>query len=148
MERVEMDERIANEQGMSITEIFDKFGEPYFRDLESNLLIALQSGKNTVISCGGGVVMRPENADHMKKNGRVVLLTAKPETILERVKDSDERPILNNHMNVDYIAELMEKRRARYLAVADVIVETDGKSAGQITDELLDGLKRLDSKKK
>jgi shikimate kinase len=116
--------------------------------LESNLLIALQSGKNTVISCGGGVVMRPENADHMKKNGRVVLLTAKPETILERVKDSDERPILNNHMNVDYIAELMEKRRARYLAVADVIVETDGKSAGQITDELLDGLKRLDSKKK
>jgi shikimate kinase len=51
-------------------------------------------------------------------------------------------------MNVDYIAELMEKRRARYLAVADVIVETDGKSAGQITDELLDGLKRLDSEKK
>jgi shikimate kinase len=83
----------------------------------------------------------------MKKNGRVVLLTAKPETILERVKDSDERPILNNHMNVEFISDLMEKRRERYLAVADVIVETDGKTVTQITDEIIAKLIRLDNEK-
>ena len=47
-------------------------------------------------------------ADQMKKNGRVVLLTARPETVLERVRDSDERPLLNNNMNVEFIKKLME----------------------------------------
>jgi shikimate kinase len=145
MDRVEMDEMIVKKQGMSISEIFDEYGEAYFRNLESNTLIELQKRKQTIVSCGGGVVMRPENADHMKKNGRVVLLTAKPETILERVKDSDERPILNNHMNVEFISELMEKRRERYLAVADIIVETDAKTVTQITDEIIARLIQLDN---
>lgn len=63
--------------------------------------------------------MREENTDHMKKNGRVVLLTAKPETIYERVKDSDERPILNDHMNVEFISSLMvnEKSVMRQLRI-------------------------------
>ena len=50
----------------------------------------------------------------MKKNGYVVLLTATPKTILERVKENDDRPLLKNHKNVEYIAELMEKRREKY----------------------------------
>ena len=111
MDRVEMDQMIVEKQGMSISEIFDEYGEAYFRNLESNTLIELQKRKQTIVSCGGGVVMREENTDHMKKNGRVVLLTAKPETIYERVKDSDERPILNDHMNVEFISSLMDKRK-------------------------------------
>ena len=75
MDRVEMDQMIVENRGMSISEIFDEFGEAYFRNLESNTLIELQKRKQTIVSCGGGVVMREENADHMKKNGRVVLLT-------------------------------------------------------------------------
>ena len=84
--------------------------------------------------------MRPENTDHMKKNGRIVLLTAKPETIYERVKDSNERPILNNNMNVEFISELMEKRREKYEAAADV----DGKNATQICEEIISRLIALD----
>jgi shikimate kinase len=145
MDRVEMDEMIVQKQGMSISEIFDEYGEAYFRNLESNTLIELQKRKQTIVSCGGGVVMREDNADHMKKNGRVVLLTAKPETIYERVKDSDERPILNNHMNVDYISGLMEKRRERYEAVADITVTTDGKNATQICEEIISKLIALDN---
>ena len=124
---------------------FDEFGEAYFRNLESNTLIELQKRKQTIVSCGGGVVMREENADHMKKNGRVVLLTAKPETIYERVKDSDERPILNGNMNVEYISGLMEKRKERYEAVADVTVATDGKNVTQICEEIIAKLIALDN---
>ena len=47
-----------------------------------------------IISCGGGTALRQRNVEEMKKNGRVVLLTASPQTIYERVKDSDERPVL------------------------------------------------------
>ena len=137
MDRVEMDQMIVENRGMSISEIFDEFGEAYFRNLESNTLIELQKRKQTIVSCGGGVVMREENADHMKKNGRVVLLTAKPETIYERVKDSDERPILNGNMNVEYISGIMEKRKEHYEAVADVTVATDGKNVTQICEEII-----------
>lgn len=147
MDRVEMDEMIVQKQGMSISEIFDEYGEFYFRNLESNALIELQKRKQTIVSCGGGAVMREDNAYHMKKNGRLVLLTAKPETIYERVKDSDERPLLNNNMNVDFISSLMEKRRQRYQDVADVTVATDGKNATQICEEIIAKLIALDNQR-
>lgn len=81
--------------------------------------------------------MRERNVKEMKKNGRVVLLTAKPETILERVKDDHNRPLLEGKKNVEYIAELMEKRREKYQAAADLIVETDGRTAEEICGEII-----------
>lgn len=144
MERIEMDAMIAKKQGMSIPEIFEEYGEVYFRNLESNMLIELQKKSQAIVSCGGGVVMRPDNAEHMKKHGRVVLLTASPKTIFERVKDSRERPILNNNMNVAFIEELMEKRCEKYLATADVVVETDGKNVVEICEEIISRLIVLD----
>ena len=68
----------------------------------------------------------------MKKNGRVVLLTAKPETILNRVKDNHDRPLLDGNKNVDFIADLMEKRREKYEAASDIVIETDGKDKLEI----------------
>ena len=87
MEVIEMDQIIAEREGMTISDIFEVYGEQYFRNLETNLLIEMQSKTNVVISCGGGTPMRECNVVEMKKNGRVVLLTAKPETILDRVKE-------------------------------------------------------------
>lgn len=147
MNRVEMDEMISKKQGMSISEIFDEYGETYFRNLESNCLIELQKIKQSIVSCGGGVVMRDDNAMHMKKNGRVVLLQASPETILERVKDSDERPILNGHMNVEFIENLLEKRKEKYKTIADVIIDTDKKSESEIVDEIIAKLIAFDNEK-
>ncbi len=100
MEVVEMDQIIAEREGMSISDIFETYGEEYFRNLETELLIEMQSKSNVVISCGGGVPMRERNVVEMKKNGRVVLLTAKPETILNRVKDNHDRPLLEGNKNV------------------------------------------------
>ena len=121
MDVVEMDQCIVERQGMSISDIFETYGEEYFRELETNLLIEMQSRSNVVVSCGGGVPMRERNVAEMKKNGRVVLLTAKPETILERVRDNHDRPLLENNKNVSFIADLLEKRRAKYEAAADIV---------------------------
>ena len=63
----------------------------------------------------------------MKKNGRVVLLTASPEVILDRVKDSDDRPVLKGRKSIEGITELMEQRRERYEAAADIVIQTDHK---------------------
>ena len=133
----EMDALIVEREGMAISDIFAEKGETYFRDAETALLKDLTEKMGIIISCGGGAVMRDENAALMKQCGKIVLLTATPETIYERVKDSTDRPILNGNMNVDYIRELMEKRKDRYLAVADVVVATDQKRAEEITREIL-----------
>ena len=145
MEVIEMDQIIAERQGMSISDIFETYGEEYFRDLETNLLIEMQSKKNMVISCGGGVPMRERNVVEMKKNGRVVLLTAKPETILNRVKDNHDRPLLEGNKTVPFIADLMEKRREKYQVAADIVIETDDKSELEICEELVKKLRVLDS---
>ena len=137
MDVVEMDQCIVERQGMSISDIFETYGEEYFRELETNLLIEMQEKKNVIISCGGGVAMRERNVAEMKKNGRVVLLTAHPQTILDRVKDSDDRPLLNGHKNVEYIEQLMEARREKYEAAADIVVDTDeGPRAGTTAESL------------
>ncbi len=137
VKQAEMDEIIVQEQGMPITEIFEKFGETHFRDIETDLVKRLQEQNGVVVSCGGGAVLREENRNMMKEAGVIILLTAKPETILERVKDSTNRPILNGNMNVEYIAGLMEKRRACYEDAADFIVATDGKGCEEICEEIL-----------
>lgn len=145
MDIVEMDQLIAEREEMSISDIFETYGEEYFRNLETNLLIEMQEHKNTIISCGGGAALRERNVTEMKKNGRVVLLTAEPHTILERVKDSDERPILNGNKNVEFIADLMDKRREKYEAAADVVITTDGKNVQQICEELIQKLTEMEA---
>ena len=127
MDIVEMDQVIADREEMSIPDIFATYGEEHFRKLE----------RNTIISCGGGAAMRERNVEEMKKNGRVVLLTASPEVIYERVKDSDDRPVLKGRKDVQGISDLMEQRREKYEAAADIVVNTDHKSVLEICEELV-----------
>lgn len=137
LDLAEIDEMIEEQEGMTIPEIFEKHGEEYFRTCETNMVIELQKRERTIISCGGGLVMRQVNVDNLKKHSRIVLLTAKPETIYERVRHDNNRPILNGNMNVEYIAQLMEKRREKYEAAADIIIETDQKPVSEICEELV-----------
>ena len=125
MELVEMDQRIVDEQGMSINDIFAQKGEE----------------EASIISCGGGVVIRPQNVENMKKSGKIVFLTASPETILERVKGGTDRPLLNGNMNVPYIKEMMDKRRDFYEGAADIKISTDNKSVKEISAEIIEALK-------
>lgn len=137
MEIIEMDQIIAQREQMSIPEIFSVHGEEYFRNLETDLLKELQKQKNKIISCGGGAVLREENVIEMKRNGKVVLLTATPETILQRVKYDNSRPVLKNRKTIDGIRELMEQRREKYEAAADIIIPTDSRTIPEICEEII-----------
>lgn len=136
-EEIDMDAWIVKKNGMSINEMFDKYGETYFRDRESEAVTAIAAGAPAIISCGGGSVLRAQNVEEMKKSGKIVLLTATPETVYGRVKNSTDRPLLNGNMNVEYIASLMEKRRAIYDAACDIRIVTDGKKPKEIAEEIL-----------
>ena len=124
-EQMEMDQEIVKRQGMEIAEIFRVIKE-------------IGNMEPMVVSCGGGAVLREENVNLMKAAGRIVLLTAEPETVFDRVKGSTDRPVLNGNMNLSYIKELMEARRPRYEAAADAAVATDGRTAEEICEEILE----------
>lgn len=141
LRQIEMDALIVEQQGMAIADIFAIYGEEHFRDLESQLVNNLGEETGLVISCGGGVVVRPQNVEAMKKQGQIICLRAQPETIYERVKDSTERPILNGHMNVEYIRQLMEKRRELYVNAADVIIDTDNLSVREVCEKIKECVK-------
>ena len=143
MHVVEMDQEISNRQKMSIPDIFEQYGEEYFRDLESALVKEITPISEQVVSCGGGVVLRENNVIEMKKNGHIVLLTAKPENVLKRVEKNDDRPILKGRKTVKDIAELMGARREKYEEAADIIVATDDKSIEEISKEILERIKEI-----
>ena len=122
---IDVDAYIVENEGKAISDIFKDSGEAYFRTLETNALQTISSKQGQIISCGGGAVLKDENVDILKKNGVIVLLTATPETIFDRVKDHTHRPILNNDMSLRHVKELMEQREPRYQSVANVKVNVD-----------------------
>ena len=143
LKEVDMDKYIVEREQRPITDIFEQQGEEYFRKIETECLVEIQKEKGKIVSCGGGAVLKDENVRYMKEGGVIVLLTATPETVYERVKDGNDRPILNGNMNVEYIEQVMNKRKARYLEVADLIIATDGKSPQSISKEIIEGIDKL-----
>lgn len=141
---IDIDQCIAKREKMKIPEIFKKYGEEYFRNCETEVLKDLNSEDGVIISCGGGIVLKEENISLMKERGKIILLTSTPQTIFERVRYSDERPILNNNMNVDFISELMKKREENYLHAADLIIDTDKKSIEEVCEEIISSLNKMD----
>lgn len=137
MELLEMDQEIERREGMKISRIFESRGEEYFRRAETDLLGELQGRSGLVVSCGGGAAMRPENVALMKQAGRIVLLRAKPETILKRVSENDDRPLLRGRKTAEGIRELMDRRSPVYEAACDLAVDTDEKSVDEICREIL-----------
>ena len=133
---MDTDEEIRLQEGMEITEIFAQKGETYFRDLETQLLKNLQGREPRIISCGGGMPLRSQNAALMRQSGTVFWLTASPETVYERLKNDHTRPLLAGRNNPEGIAQLMEMRREAYEAACDVQVRTDGLTPGEIAAEI------------
>lgn len=88
--------------------------------------------------------MRECNVQEMKKHGKIVLLSAAPETVYERVRYTGNRPLLEGNMNVEYIRTLMEKRNPQYRKAADLIITTDHKNAAEISAEILEKLQKTE----
>jgi shikimate kinase len=128
---VDTDELIEADQNMSISAIFSKYGEPYFREVETKIICRVAQNESQVVSTGGGAVIRSENREALKKAGLVVCLTARPEVIYERVRRETHRPLLQTSEPGEKIRDLLE-RRAQFYAQADVCIDTSEKSVDDV----------------
>lgn len=138
---IDTDAYIEEKSGSSIAKIFQDQGESYFRDLESSCLLDLgRTRDRCVISTGGGMPLREENAKLLAKLGHVVFLKASEKVIYERLKEDESRPLLQGSNPRGKIKELLEFRTPIYEGVAHSIISTDHQSFYQIIKSIMDGL--------
>ena len=121
---IDMDSYIERREGRRIRDIFAEGGEGHFRDLETQVLREMTQGDPALVSCGGGVVLRPENREILSEGGFVVFLKVQADEAKSRISDPSTRPLLGD-------AEAARKTNAErlplYEEVADVTVDTSGK---------------------
>ena len=107
------DVEIEKQEGKTISELFELYGEDGFRDIESRVVAELGKKKNTVIATGGGVVLRKENMDNLRKNGVIVLLRTDLDTIVHRLADKTDRPLAKGK-TAEELAARLASREAFY----------------------------------
>jgi shikimate kinase len=117
MEFVDMDDVIEQRRGETIPQIFERYGEKFFRQLEHELVIELARRQGLVISTGGGIVLNQANIQIFSQTGVVICLQASPETVLQRVGNDPHRPLLAGSDRMSRIRELLERRRPYYNAI-------------------------------
>lgn len=135
---LDTDELIEKETRMEIKDIFAKFSEEYFRNLESSVASRISKMKNKVISTGGGIVLREKNIKNLKKNGILIWLNAEPSIILKRVKGTDKRPLLSPlKENAIQEIESLLRRRFPYYQKADFMINTSNLRVNKIVEIIL-----------
>lgn len=139
---IDTDFLIEKNMKMKISEIFKKYGEEKFREIEKDTIKGLKDNKNCIISCGGGVILNKENIINLRNNFILILLEASAEVILDRIKTDTSRPILSSNMDLKTIKKIKLQRKEAYFNSADIIIYTDNKSISDITKEILTILRK------
>jgi shikimate kinase len=138
---VSTDAEIVKRAGQSIPDIVKQYGWEHFRDLEAEVCRELAGKDGLIIDTGGGVILRQENVDRLKTNGRLFWLTAEVPTILSRIGRDTQRPSLTGTKSfTDEIADVLEERRPKYQAAADHLIGTDRQSVSQVAEVILTAL--------
>lgn len=134
---IDIDRIIEKNEGMLIKNIFLYKGEKYFRDRETEVLKSLKGKSDTIVSCGGGIILRDENINYIRSYGKVVLLKSTPITVYNRIKDCNKRPLLNNNMDIDFINNMMHKRNKNYMKAADIVIYNEEKTIDAVAMEII-----------
>lgn len=137
---VDLDAEIERAAGLSVAEIFARFGEPEFRARERRALEQASGGAPAVIATGGGIVVDAENRRRMRAHGTIVCLAATVEEILRRVGEGGTRPLLARATDAAErrarVERLLADRAAAY-ADADHTVDTSGRAIAEVVDEIV-----------
>lgn len=134
---IDTDTKIELEEHMTVKEIFNHFSEKHFRQLETNQLEKLlKTTNNAIISTGGGIVIREENRLLLKKIGTVIYLKTSEQELIKRLQNDTKRPLLKQQKLDDAVTNLLTLRIPIYENLADIIINTDGKTVENITKEI------------
>ena len=129
---------LIEERYGGIAELFERCGEEYFRGLETEILKELITKEGLVLSMGGGILLREENRKLLQRMGKMVYLRADVNTLASRLEADVKRPLLQSGKFLkERLKSLMETRSSIYEGSADIVVDVDGKTPEEISDEII-----------
>ncbi|MBF8741294.1 MULTISPECIES: shikimate kinase AroK [Pseudomonas] len=137
------DKEIELRTGANIPWIFDKEGEPGFRDREQAMIAELCALDGVVLATGGGAVMREANRKALHGGGRVIYLHASVEQQVGRTARDRNRPLLRTANPEATLRALLETRDPLYREIADLVVETDERPPRMVVLDILERLEKL-----
>ncbi|HBY56602.1 MAG TPA: shikimate kinase [Candidatus Atribacteria bacterium] len=140
MKFVDTDKVIEENQGMSIADIFTRYGEDYFRQQENKLVKELSQQENLVIATGGGTLLSSDNAEMLSQKGEIICLYADPTVIYNRVKRKNDRPLLRGENVLDNINKLLKERKKIYDNIK-LKVDTSDLNIEEVVDRIIELLK-------
>jgi shikimate kinase len=140
---VDTDDIVASKFGISIPEIFSKYGEQDFREAETQALRELAPVRPTIIVTGGGIVLCETNVDFLKRLGVIVWLDGNEETLFERASRARTRPLLKGENPRETFTQLLQLRLPLYAKVAHVRVDTSVLTDEEVTVAILSKLRKL-----
>ena len=140
MEFIDMDQIIEKGQGMSISDIFTRYGENYFRAQENKLVKELSQKENTVIATGGGTLLSADNTKMLSEKGEIICLYADSKVLYHRVKRKNNRPLLRGENLLDRINQLVEERKKIYDNIK-LKIDTSDLNVQEVVDRIVDILK-------
>ena len=141
--RLDTDDAVATLFGMSIAEIFETYGEEKFRNAETETLRNLSPGQAMIIVTGGGIVIRPENVELLKRLGAVVWLNGSEATLFERASRRNTRPLLQNENPRAVYSELFRRRTPLYKTAADFEIDTSNLDHDQVAEAILSKIEKV-----
>ncbi len=144
MQFIDADHELEARTGVDIPYIFDKEGEPGFRDREEQLIDDLSLQRGIVLATGGGVVMRAANREHLQQRGRVIYLYTEVEQQWRRTRKSKNRPLLQQENPKKILKELMALRDPWYREIAHLIVPSRAQSARALALQINQKLKHME----
>lgn len=138
---IDADKAIEDRCGADIPWIFDVEGEEGFRERESSMLDELTQQTTMVLATGGGAVLRADNRRFLVSRGFVVYLHASVEQQIERTARDKDRPLLQTGNPDETLRKLAEQREPLYRDVADMVIETDGKTPREVARQIASQLR-------
>ena len=139
---MDSDDEVEKAAGMTVADIFDRFGEEYFRQGERRVISRLLDGGIRVIATGGGALMTPETAQEIWTRTVSVWMRADIPVMVERTARTERRPLLRNGDPAQILEALAEKRYPVY-AKADITVDSHNGPVESILNQTLDALRRF-----
>ena len=132
---IETDMLIADNEKMSINEIFFQKGEKYFRGVEKTIIKDVLAKENQIISLGGGSLENDFDFELAKKNSLIFYLKANVEILYERIKNNKDRPLLNCENPKKKLEELLAKREPNYQK-SDFIIEVNNLTLKEVAENI------------
>jgi shikimate kinase len=142
---VDSDVEIVEAAGCSISDIFEGYGEPIFRDLEQRVIMRLMTGSPCIVATGGGAFIQPSVREAIAQKAISVWLKADLPVLLERVSRRDNRPLLKTGDKSEILQKLIDERYPIY-AQADITIDSNFGSHESVVEEIIKSLKEWQSK--